>query len=279
MGQLGAAADSNGAKTTPETAQQIIAGLYTNSHLSPVIGGGQVTGTASLAYHVAAGVGLVQTAAGAVYVAWAETDTALTSPPETGTATDVIYVDTDGLVHVARDGDQPAGVCVLDKRTITAAISATIATSSSWKRAWAETYGASQGTLAFFREPASNDQLAAATYTFNLRFTTTTIRDVNYTICQQLRTDPAGSGELNPASIQWTIIVDGTEYAKFELMATRLRVVAMKDTFHPRLPAGSHHIQFVRRIVWPDNARVLHFGIGDGFEGGYLRVNDEGVAG
>lgn len=277
MGQLGAAADSNGAKTTPETAQQIIAAQYVNARLSPVVGGGQVTGTSTLAYHVTAGVGLVQTAAGAVYAAWAETDTALTAPPETGTATDVIYVDADGLVHIARDGDQPAGVCVLDKRTITAGAAATTATTSGWKRIWAETYGSSQGTLAFFREPASNDQLAATTYTFNLWFTTTTARDVTYTICQQLRTDSVG--ELNPAAIQWTIIVDGTEYAKFELMATRLRTVAMKDTFHPSLPAGSHHIQFVRRTVWPSNARVLHFGIGDGFEGGYLRVNDEGIAG
>ena len=279
MGQLGAAADSNGAKTTPETAQQIIAAQYANSHLSPVVGGGEVTGTSTLAYHAAAGVGLVRTAAGAVYAAWTETDTALTSPPETGTATDVIYVDADGLVHVARDGAQPAGACVLDKRTITAATTATTATSSSWKRTWAEAYGASQGTLAFFREQASNDQVASSSYTFDLYFTTTTTRDVNYTICQQLRTDPAGAGELNPAAIQWTILVDGTQYAKFELMATRLRTVAMKDTFHPSLPAGSHHIQFARRTVWPDGVRTLHFGLGDGFEGGYLRVNDEGAAG
>ena len=279
MGQLGAAADSNGAKTTPEVAQQIIAAQYVNSDKSPVVGGGIVTGTSTLAYHVTAGVGLVRTAAGAVYAAWAETDTALTTPPETGTATDVIYVDADGLVHVARDGSQPNGVCVLDKRIVQAGIAATTTTTSAWKRSWAETYGSSLGTLAFFREQASGGSIATLVYTFDLYFTTTETRDVNYTVCQQLQTDTGQPGELAPAAIQWTIVVDGSEFAKFELLATRLRTVGMKDTFHPSLPAGSHHVQFIRRIVWPEGVIVRHFGIGDGFEGGYLRVNDEGVAG
>lgn len=277
MGQLGAAADSNGAKTTPEVAQQVIAAQYVNSDKSPVVSGGAVTGTSTLAYHVAAGVGLVRTAAGAVYAAWAETDTALTTPPAgTETAIDVIYVDADGLVHIARDGSQPAGVCILDKRTVPAGVTATTATSSAWKRSWAETYGSSQGTLAFVRDPAPSGRWAPGSWTYDLYFTTTETRDVTYTVLQCLYTKP--EGEINACGVKWTIIVDGTRYAMFELLATRFLAPVIKDTFHPSLPAGDHHVQFTYSKTWPENTPLFNFGGSDGYEQAYVRVNDQGVA-
>jgi len=147
MGQYGAPADSGGARTTPATVQKIIAAQYTNSPDSPVIGGGAVSGLATMAYHVAAGVGLVATADGAVFVAWDNLDTGFTTAPASGTATDVIFADADGQVNVARQTDAPAGVCVLDKRTVPSGTTATTATTSVWGRKFALPYGASLGLL------------------------------------------------------------------------------------------------------------------------------------
>lgn len=276
MAQLGAAADSNGIRTSPETAQQVIAAMYVNSSQCPIVSGGAVTGTSTLAYHVQAGVGIVSTAAGAVYAAWADTDTALTTAPETGTATDVIYVDADGLVKVCRDGDAPKGVCILDKRVIAASVTATTSTTGAWKRIFAEGYGASQGTLAFYRETAPEGQQAAGDWTFDLYFTTTETRDVMYTVCQELKTPDVG--ELNPAAIRWTITVDGSVFCQFEMLACRMYRVEMKDTFHPSLPPGNHHVAFQRHVQWPAGVKVYHFGQVGGYERGYLRVNDAGVA-
>ncbi|RLP08925.1 hypothetical protein [Propionibacterium australiense] len=274
MGQLGEAVDSQGRRTTPETAQQIIAGQYTNSQSNPILTGGQVTGTATLAYHVAAGVGVIKTAAGAKYVTWDETDTALTTPPETGTATDTIFADADGVIHVTRD-NYIAG-CVLDKRTITAGATATSSTTSSYDRRYATPYGARLGELAYWQENAAPGTQAAGTWTVNLSFSIPSDRGIELEICQELKT--YDSGELNPGAILWSVSLDGGGPVRFELPVDRRKVLRQQNLRYRWVLAGRHTFTITRKTQWlryPDT-RVVHFGGGDGYQVGYYRVQDMG---
>lgn len=274
MGQLGAAADSQGRRTTPETAQQIIAGLYTNSSSAPILAGGKVTGTATLAYHVAAGVGVISTAAGAKYVTWNETDTALTTPPETGTATDIIFADADGVIHVTRDGSV-AG-CVLDKRTIAAGVTATSSTTSSYDRRYATPYGARLGELAYWQENAAPGMAAAGDWAVNLPFSIPSDRGIELEICQELKT--ADSAEVNPGAILWSVSLDGGGPVRFELPVDRRRVLRQHNLRYRWVLAGRHTFTITRTTQWlryPDT-QVTHFGGADGYQVGYYRVQDMG---
>lgn len=276
MAQLGAAADSAGQKTTPETAQKIIAAQYTNSGSSPVVAGGKVEGTGTLVYHAKAGVGVHKTGAGAVYVSWGDTDTALTTAPATGTATDVIGVDADGAVGVWREGSQPDGCVVLDKRTIPAGATATTATTSGYDVKYATPYGARLGELAYWQENAAPGTPVAADWTVTLDFDLPQDRGVAVEICQELHTEERN--DVNPASMLWSIAMDGGQAWKFELPVDRRWVLRQHTVLFRWVLAGHHTVTISRHLQWrQDGGTVIkHFGGADGYCVGYYRVQDTG---
>lgn len=278
MAQLGAAADSAGQKTTPETAQRVIAAQYTNSSVSPVVAGGKVTGSGTLVYRVAAGVGLHATGAGAVYVAWGETDTSLTSAPASGTATDVIGVDADGVVGVWRDGAQPPGCVVLDRRTIPAGTTATAATTSSYDVKYATPYGAQLGELAYWQENAAPGDAAADDWTVTMDFGLPQDRNIAVEVCQEIKTE--NMQEMNPAAVRWSVSLDGGPATVFELPADRRRVLRQHSVFFRGLGVGHHTVTVARHTMWKQNDRTVltHFGGADGYQNGFYRVRDLGPA-
>ena len=274
MAQLGAAADSAGQRTTPQTAQQVIAALYGNSASSPILSGGAVSGTATLAYHVSAGVGVLSTGSGAVYTAWGDTDTSLTSPPAVGTATDTIGADADGVVHVWR-GDAPAGTVILDRRTVPAGCTATTATTSAYDRRYAMPYGARLGELAYWQENAAPGTKIAGDWSTTMSFALPQDRGIAVEICQELHTDT--KAEVNPASILWSVSLDGGAPVRFELPVDRRWVLRQHTLLFRWVHAGRHTVRIDRHRQWQQqDTEIYHFGGADGYQVGYYRVQDTG---
>lgn len=264
MAQYGQAADSGGVKTAPETVQQVIAALYSNATDCPVLAGGSVTGRADMAYQVSAGVGLVQSAAGACYVTWDAQQTGLTTPPPSGSATDCIYVDADGVVRMTR-GTPPAGVCVLDKRTVPAAATSTTGTTSVHNRVWALSRGQGPTKIAEYMDPtvsgwARSERFKWATagfataYDYDLRI----VVDWNLAV---RNAGELGGPEQNPVgSFGLDLYLDGQKVGFRELEYTRIFMQRSTTFYLPDVPAGPHTIEAYRWHFF--GLEALHHGNG-----------------
>ena len=256
MAQYGLAADSQGVKTAPETVQQVNGAQWTNSDDCPVVDGGVVSGRADLAYSYTAGVGLIKTSAGAYYVTWEAGTTGLVTAPTSGTATDWIYVDADGVVRVKR-GSKPSGVCILDARTVPAGATATTATTSTYDRVWAISRGQGPQKLAEYIDTASNGQAAAegpfdwATLAFVLPY--------DYDLRVQIDSNLAVRGAAtldnnvytNPiGSSLYTLYLDGVQMDTREMAYSRIYELKQTTIYLPGVTAGRHTIKVVRQHLW-----------------------------
>ena len=259
MAQYGQAADSSGLRTTPETVQRIIAAEYANAADCPVVAGGMITGQADMAYKVGAGVGLVATAAGACYVAWPDTVTALTTAPPTGTTTDAIYVDADGQVNVAR-GEAPAGTCVLDKRSVPAGATGTTATNSISTRRWALPRGQGPIKIAEHVDPSTSGDAHSPRFLWaSLGFSTPYAYDLRVVIDQALTTRGSaglapGNNALEAGSCRYTVELDGAEIDSREIMYTRVWELRQTTIYVPNVRAGSHMLRIYRQHQWGSEA-------------------------
>lgn len=282
MAQLGAAADRGGARTSPETFQRIIAGQYRNVDVSPVLAGGDVSGTGSLAYHVKAGSAVCKVGEGrAVYVVWDETDTALTTPPATGTARDIIYVDRDGVVGVARWGsgpDEPWYV-TLDIRTITAGATATTASSSVWDKNYALTYGVSAGELAAWVDPAETGTIAADSWDMRLPFSLPRDMHLRVELIQAMATDQNHDG-LNSASLKWQFSLETGLSTTIELGADRRWTQRQYTCEWQHVPKGDHVLTVHRETRWKEHSdtQVVHIGYKDGWVPTIYRLWESGLS-
>lgn len=256
MAQYGLVADSQGVKTAPETVQQVFASLYSNAADCPVVGGGVVSGRADLAYSYTAGVGLIKTSAGAYYVTWEAGQTGLVTAPSSGTVTDWIYADADGVVRVQR-GSEPAGVCILDARTVPAGATATTGTTSIYDRVWAISRGQGPDKLAEYIDTASNGQAAAegpfdwATLTFDIAYD----YDLRVQIDSNLAVRGAGSLDnnvyTNPiGSALYTLYLDGVQMDTREMAYSRIYELKQTTIYLPGVTAGRHTIKVVRQHLW-----------------------------
>lgn len=144
---FGLAPTEDGTGTTPEDLQRVIWSLF-RAPDPLIVRGGEVTGTASMRYAVAAGVVYVPVAEGrAILVPFGANTVATTAAPSSGSRTDFVYVGTDGGVKVGPS--VPAGSALLGKRVITAGMTATSAAADSrLDRKYAMLFGASMGRLA-----------------------------------------------------------------------------------------------------------------------------------
>ena len=264
--QFGAAQDSAGNKTAPETLQRVIWGQYTNSWHSPVLTGGAVSGTASLNYAVTAGSSVVRVADGrAVYAVWDDTQLATTAP-DSGTVDDVIYVDPDGAVGVARRGAVPySAYTTLDIRRISAGATATTSTVSIWNKNYAITYGAAAGNIAEYSDPATTGSTASDTWTQTLAFRVPRDMLIEVELIASFATDPGGSSELAPASIFWYLSLDSNTPLVYEMPIDR-RYSTQQYLFRESVSAGEHTFTVRRQKGWwgPNVRRVIHVGTGPG---------------
>lgn len=275
MAQLGEAADSTGTRTSPETAKRVIAAQFRNPEQSPILAGGAVSGTGTLVYHVQAGVGVYGGVSTARYVVWDETDTAVTAPPATGSSTDWIWVDADGVVRLS--GAKPATGVILDRRTVPAGCTATTATVSDWDRRYGLSRGSNLGELAYWQENAAPGTAIAADWSASMPFTIPDARGVGVEVCQELHTDQ--SGDMNPASILWTVRLDGGSAVRFELPVDQRWVLRQHVVLYRRVLPGRHTITVDRHLQWRKNpgAVIKHFGGADGYQVGFYRVRDLGA--
>lgn len=278
MAQWGKAAETAGARTTPETMQQIIAGDYSNSGASPVIGGYTVTGRADLAFDVSAGTGVCATAAGAVKVASSATTTSLITPPASGTQNWLVYSDSDGHVLVGIEGSVPTPYLTIARYAVPAGCKATSSLTNTWNTNYALAYGSRLPRLAYWRENAGGGQAAATEYVATLNFFVPTDRTVQVTIWQELYSKPYGD-DLGSGSVLWNLNCDGgNQLGKVELPVDRRRIIQSFDWVID-VTKGTHSVAIDRSNIWPGGDFIVyHFGLQDFYcPGGYF-VYDLGVA-
>lgn len=258
-GQYGLAADSHGVRTAPETLQQVIAAEYGNAADCPVVLGGQVTGRADMRYEYTAGVGLIKTAAGAYFVTWDAGQTGIVDSVTSGTATDTLYVDRDGLVNVTRE-QAPANVCVLDRRSVPAGATATSDTSSIHTRKWALSRGQGEVKLAEHVDPSTSGEAHSPRFLWaTLAFSIAYAYDLRVVIDQALTTRGSaglapGNNALEAGSCRYTVELDGAEIDSREIMYTRVWELKQTTIYVPNVRAGSHMLRIYRQHQWGSEA-------------------------
>lgn len=274
MGQYGAAVDASGAKTTPETVQKIIAAQYTNSADNPVIGGGVITGLGTLAFQVSAGVAVCTTAAGAVMVAWDATQTALITPPSSGTTYWVVYVDVNGNVLV-NTLPVVAPYVTLGKFSVPAGTTATSSLTNTWNTNYALPYGASLHTL-FDGTDKSNNAMGGTINVVTGSFYVPTDRRVCIELTTSLMAVQAHTGNpVATGSAYQKIILDGVLIRSMERQLTGNAESTEQYREYVNVQKGTHTVM----LSLDDGVTgYKRFYADGGWPGQRLTVLDEGVS-
>lgn len=283
MAQFGRAQDSQGTLTSPETMQRLIFGQYTNADESPVLSGGEVTGTAGMTYHVKAGSSVVKVGNGqAVLVVWDETDTGATTAPTGNGVSDVIYVDKDGLVGVARRGQvSESWYTTLDIRNVPAGITATTATTSQWDKNYALAPGTTNRVLAEWVDQTTTGTTMAKNWVYSMPVTVPRDMSICVELVSSAATIPRGGNDLGNASILFEVGIDNN-YSSWRLEQYVNRVYATQQyLWYDTLKAGTHIVS-VRRTspYWAagDVDRMIHVGIDQHHLPLMIRVREDGLA-
>lgn len=285
MGQLGAVGSvADGSATQPADHQQIIAAQYVNSHLGPIVKGGDVTGRGDLRYAVSPGVGLCPTTYGAVFVNWGAVNTALVTTPS-APRTDVIYADQKGNIHVATEGSVPTGVCIIDKRRISAGATTTTNAASVWNKRYALPYGAQLGWLAMHVENyAQGEPVQVSRVIWTQKdFFVPTDRHVQLRMHQCIYGEHNASApstdfsQFGMGSMKYFLYLDGNLYREWEIGYSRVWEVKMHNV-DMTVNAGTHTIRLERQKVW-GVADPFYFGSPNNiWQPGSVGIHDEGVA-
>jgi len=134
--------------TSPDDMKRIIGAQYMNNGVLPN-GGLTVEGTSSMKYKVNHGAAFMfdSVASGLGVLVPVDTVTVNTAPaPSTGTRTDTIYVDGDGVVRVHEGTNPPHGV-VIAQFVVPAGVTSTSSAQRTIDRNYAIPVGASLGRL------------------------------------------------------------------------------------------------------------------------------------
>lgn len=262
--QFGAAADSAGTKTAPETVQRVIYGQYRNAWHSPVLSGGGVSGMAGLAYQVEAGSSVVRVGDGrAVYAVWDATQVATTA--DTGNATDIIWVNRDGVVGCSRENAVPSEpYTTLDRRVLPGKATATSASYSTWQKNYAIAYGASMGTIGEWEDPATEGMHAADDWTRTVQFTLPRDMHIQVELISTFATKLKQGNEnaIGSASILWYLNLDGKSPLIWEQGIDR-RYMTGQYFFDETCTQGDHTFTIRRKKGWwSDSVQdVVHAGV------------------
>lgn len=237
-----------------------------------------------MAYAYSAGVGVLAVPDGAVQISWPASTTAVVTTPSTP-RTDVIYVDGQGLVRVAPEGQvNESAVIVIRKMRMPAGATATGQASPVGDRIFAMPYGANLGWLAMYIEPYYQAQPVNKNDHdwVELRFAVPTDRACQLRMHQCIYgthdpgaayTDFAGH---SVGSMEYTMYVDNVIYRRWEIGYSRI----WEAREHPidfDVNEGAHTVRIRRRWAWGD-PEPLHFGDpANIWQPGSAGIHDEGV--
>lgn len=284
MGQFGLDKSAAAGGTKPQHLQQIFAAQWHNSDSNPVIAGGEVSGRGDLRYNYAAGVGLVRTAHGVVYVTWDAGTTALLDQPSV-TRTDVVYVDVTGGVFVGVEGAvNEANVCVIDRMVLPGGATATSAAVRARSRNFAMPFGAQLGWLAMFVDPRpQGEAVPRARQTWaQLDFWVPTDRACQIRMHQCVygqHNAGAPSTDYTNAGIgamKYWAYLDGQLYRSWEIGYSRIWEARIHNVDFD-VTEGAHTLRVERQHVW-GNAIPLNFGSAENvWQPASIGIHDEGV--
>lgn len=283
MAQFGKAQDSQGTLTSPETIQRLIFGQYLNADESPVLSGGMVTGTSGMTYHVTGGSSVVKVAnKQAVLVVWDDVDTGATTAPAAGAAQDVIYVDPDGLVGVARYGSVPhPWYTTLDVRNVPTGITATTATASTWDKNYALAPGTTNRVLGQFIDRAQTGSVMAKDWTYSIPVVVPRDMGICIEIVSSAGTAPSDQNSLGNASIMYEVQIDNN-ISLWRLEQYVNRVYATQQyLWYTTLTAGAHTVKVHRTSpFWAasDYGRLIHVGADQHHLPLMIRVREDGLS-
>ena len=261
MSQWGKQLDGFGQGTTPEACQQIIASLYQNANAWPVLAlHGDVIGNADRTFRVPAGAGVYPTAAGAVWVCWQATKTALVTPPASGTQDWTVYVDEDGAVQVG-PGAQ-TGI-ILGSFPVPAGATSMAGIPNKWNMNYALAYGASLGIL--LNQSDVSTQLGGNLVVCGGMFFLPTDRMVQIQTTTSLMACAAGTGGVvDQGSAYVRTVLDGKQYRECEYQLSGHSVTVNQFSDWVTLEAGAH---------------TVSMGIRDGISGWKRFYSDRGWPG
>lgn len=229
--------------TSPDDMKRIIGAQYMNNGVLPN-GGLTVEGTSSMKYKVNHGAAFMfdSVASGLGVLVPVDTVTVNTAPaPSTGTRTDTIYVDGDGVVRVHEGTNPPHGV-VIAQFVVPAGVTSTSSAQRTIDRNYAIPVGASLGRLLHW----DGSGITAWTETnptqrFKGQFSLPTDRIVRIEQVATLTTPDAATSLPHYAA--FTYRIDGDTWVKrayFQADPTRqTRTVSMSL----ELPEGNHTLQ------------------------------------
>ena len=274
MGQYGAAADSGGLRTKPETVQQITASLYSNYSDSPVLGGYEITGRADLSFNVSAGSAVHSQGTGrATYVCSDAAQTALITPPVSGTQTWIVYVDSDGQVNVGTNPEAP--FVTLGQYDVPAGCTATSSLTNTWNTNYALPYGATLPPL-FDGTDRSNWAAGGDFIVVSGAFYVPTDRRICLEITTSLMAVQAGTGNaVSQGSAYQRIVLDGSRIREMERQISGVAESTEQYREYATVSKGTHTVSLGLRDGVTGYKRFYSDG---GWPGQRLTVLDLGVA-
>lgn len=283
MGALGKAPDQSGNGLTPLDHRHLI---WADWHNFGLVSGGEVEGTASMAYKVLPGKVVMRTSLAnreAIEVPVPAVTVPTIAAPTTGSRTDWVLLDEDGQVHV-QQSNVPT-MYPLSVRTVPAGITATTATTQEADRVHAISVNGSLGELGRWDESLGHRvKIPDARQTLRSgRFVLPSDRRVGFHLrhsaCENGYTDPIWStmsGDLTGATL-YTLRVDGDVRAKLTFYHGKFWESRV-DEIDFELLAGAHDwsLQRERWISEGTSAMTLGGGTSD-IPPSHMRVVDQGA--
>ena len=270
----------DGTGTTPADLQRIVGAQYSTSGILPT-GGVTVSGTSSMAYRVTAGAVVLKTGAGLGLLYPVEAQTVNTLPaPATGSRTDRIVMDTDGLVYVTQ-GAAPGGGITLGLFTVPAGVTATTAAQQSADRNFAIPAGASLGLLHKFHDPKNGVKGNVSDVTLgNGRFKLPSDRLVRFDLTHCLSAIQESNSDQPSAAIRWRVYIDNVLELAFTTRVTRAAPQTNFMSFTAPLSEGTHTVHYIQDQIegLSGPGWMHHKGTNQGYPGNRFEVWDAGVS-
>lgn len=255
--------------TSSADMRRIIGAMYENSGVVPN-GGLTVEGTSSMAYKVNHGVAFMfdSVSSGLGRLAPVDTVTVNTAPaPSTGSRTDTIYVDSDGVVRVHEGTNPPHGI-VVGQFVVPAGITSTNNAQRAINRTYAIPVGSSLGQLATWEAPSGpGPSSSSRTTRYSTRFQVPTDRLVRVDLTATLRTIDSDNGHVG-----FGVSIDsGFSRALSCYMWNAWRTYS--GTWTTVVPAGTHTIS-----VWSNDNMGAGWETATGTSTTQMNLWDAGVA-
>lgn len=268
--------------TTPEGLQRWLGSMFTASGWIPGRHTGKVSGTTSWSYAYEPGAAMMWASwnGGAGLIVPIEAGVVPTSPaPSSGSRSDVVYVDSKGVVRVAQGATSaPEGV-VLDRFVVPAGATNTNGATSNYDRTFAIPAGASLGRLHRFHDPANEIFGNVAAMTLGTgRFSLPSDRLVRFDLTHCISAEQDANPATGEATVmRWRVYIDNKLEVAFTTRAEWDNPQTNFMSFTKELAEGAHTVHYVQDRL--KGARFKHHkGTAAAYAGNRFEVWDAGVS-